>query len=155
MLLRLAVFFLVTAAFAQQTSWDAVKSVTTGTKIEVRFKDRNRLTGRVEAVTPDGLTLRQGKKTAPVNRAEVTRVDTVGEGGRGKSALIGLGIGFGIGCAIGVPMAGQIADMNHPGSSEKGASCVVFGGLLGGIGALVGGFNPMASHETVYKVSPR
>src|SRR5947209_4732027 len=71
--------------------WPAVQSISPGTKIVVRTKDGDRLTGRFESANDQAISFTQDGKRVSLTRDSVGRVQI----NRGKSRLKGALVGTG------------------------------------------------------------
>ena len=116
----------VVHAESNETDWSNVTSLKSGTKVEVRTNSK-RITGAVEAATPDTLTLRTKHGETKMTRSEVERVSTVSASRRKRALVAGAIGGPAAGAAVTVashdPLHlanGPVADA--PGGSEIGAA---------------------------------
>lgn len=127
--------------FAQTslTSWENLRQLTPGQKIEVVQKNR-KLTGSFVSVTDDSIALKapDGDKTVP--RSDVLRVSRHG-GKRGRNILIGAAIGAGAGVAVGAAAGGCKTNSFGP-CVGRGAVAGVVGALGAVVGAVVGAVIP-------------
>jgi hypothetical protein len=89
--------------FAQVTpdpirgSWEGLKAIPSGDKVEVDLRNGQTLKGRLISVSDTVLTIERGKRTTDVTRADTLRVNRVVSKSAKRAALIGLGIGAGAG----------------------------------------------------------
>ena len=133
------VLILLTAAapaLAQsaQGSWDAVKSVYTDTKLEVRLTDGETLSGKMIDATDAALALLRDEKRVEVPRDRVQRVYAEGKRSVKRTTLIGAAVGGGGGLGIGFAAFGQ-GDMTR---AVITAPAIAGAGIGAGIGALLG-----------------
>ena len=139
-----------TLTCAQPGTWSAVEKLERGERVSVMLHGYREVQGRVEAASPNSITIIRKGKVESLAVTDVARVTALRKGSRAKSALLGSLIGFGIGWAIGAPSAGYIADTNSPSIGTRmqvGSGFGLFGaGIGGGVAALCGG----TKRETVY-----
>jgi hypothetical protein len=146
---------LATTAVAQKKAgdWNTVKALSTGTDVRVKTGSRT-VSGTIDRVTDDTLTMTSGKGSEMFNQQDVARVSVGKKGHRGRNALIGLGIGTGVGFGIG-------AAVDHVGSCRGGVGfgCiglynpgkVVFTPVGALAGTLVGALIPTGAWREVYE----
>jgi hypothetical protein len=125
-----------TTAVAQKSAsdWNTVKALTTGTDVRITTGSRT-VSGKVDRITDETLTMTSGKGSEMFSQQDVTRVSVGKNGHRVRNALIGLGIGTGAGTGIGL-------GVGHANDCSKGWFCGLgtgIGGALGGAIGLVGG----------------
>ncbi len=136
----LALFLTNTPMLAAQDSWENLKLLREGQKIQVVDMGLKSWKGRFVGVSEDSITLRTKKGEVTVERSEVFRVTDLKRSRRGRNALIGLAIGSVVGAAV---------------VAKKGDDLVPWGkavvaiGFFGGPGAGVGALVP--SHPTIYR----
>jgi hypothetical protein len=133
---------LTPATLAQETSaaindWAGLKTVTAGSKIDVKLKSGKKVKGKLIGVS--GTTLRLSGKNTPLElkQEEVLSIYQI----RGKSAikttLISTGVGLGAGAGLGAAVGGK----DRPLISALGA-------ILGtGLGATYGLVSGLSSHN--------
>jgi hypothetical protein len=91
--------------FAQVTpdpirgSWEGLKAIPSGDKVELDLRTGQTLKGRLVSVSDTVLTIEQGKRTTDVPRADTLRVIRVVPKSVKRATFIGLGIGAGSGLA--------------------------------------------------------
>ena len=133
-----------TQAQHEQASWDNLKQLQPGQKIELVDAKMKTSTGKFVSVTEEAITLRDGKQETTVRRVEVARVSVGDNSHRTRNILLGAGIGGGIGIAATVvPLAA---------SSNEGNGCAV---CIAGIAAGFGGGTALGmipGHRTIYRV---
>ena len=87
-----------------QASWDSLKQLQAGQKIEVVDIHLKALKGQFVAISDEAISLREGKGEQSVARADVVRVSTRDSSHRTRNMLIlaavGAGAGLGGGWAI-------------------------------------------------------
>lgn len=143
----LAFLFLLPAlalAVSPQDSWDSLKQLQPGQKIEVIDSSMKSLHGAFVSVSDEAISLRAGKTEETVTRANVVRVSVRDTSHRTRNMLLGAGILGGIALAItAVPLGISRNEGTHCGS----CAAVIAGGFGGGaaIGAIPGS-------RTVYRV---
>ena len=133
-----------------QDSWDNLKALGVGERIQVVDQKLKSLTGTFVAVTEEAISFQVGQDSVTVQRPEVLRVSSRERTRRGRNALIGLGIGAAAGVAIGV-----LSAASDPETTEREYPLAAVGGavLFGGVGAGVGAAIP--SYPTIYRSARR
>jgi len=127
-------------------SWDNLKQLQPGQKIEVVDMKWKSLKGKFVSFSEESISLQVGNDQVSVERSNVLRVNS-GHSKRGRNALIGLAIGAGAGLAV-----GAVLDSQATGEFKD------FGVLLGppiGAGAGVGIGAAFAGYQTIYRASKR
>ncbi len=142
-----ACLFLVPAfTFAQklQDSWDNLRQLQPGQKIEVVDTGMRTFAGRLVNVSDEVITLQAAKNEQSIERTNVVRVSVRDTSHRMRNMLVGAGIGGGIAVAATfVPLAV---------SSNEGTSC---GACAAAIAAGVGGgaaLGAIPGSRTIYRV---
>jgi hypothetical protein len=136
-----------TAAQAGQATndWSAVQSLAPGTKIVVRTKDGDKLSGRFESADDQGINFTRDGKRVTLARESIRRLQLDRGKNRLKGALVFAGIGGGLGLGAGGYVVAH--DSNFGGNALAG-----FSFLGAGIGAGVGAALGMGSkNETIYE----
>lgn len=113
-------------------TWDAVKVIAHGEKLEARLKSGKTVKGTLVSISDAGLSLARGGDTISVNRNEVRQVYRV----VAKSSATPILIGAGIGAAIGAGGTAVSAVTDDKEGVRPGAALLPLVGA--GIGALVG-----------------
>jgi len=143
---RLSIFLLilfvfsVSAAWAQE-SWDSLKQLRSGQKIEVVDVSMKYINGTFVSLSEEGISLQTKAGPVTIERTKVVRVSVPG-GKRTRNALIGLAIGAAGGAALGAAIMER----------EDGYAGAVAGtsALFAGVGAGVGAAFP--GTRTIYRV---
>jgi len=145
-LLLLLLFLLPVFGMAQsaQDSWDNLKQLRPGEKIEVVGARMETLHGPFVSVSEEAITLEVGKNPQAIERAKVVRVSVRDTSHRTRNMLLGAGIlgGAALAATI-VPLAA---------SSNEGNSCGYCVGIIAagfGGGAALGA---IPGSRTVYRV---
>ena len=92
-------------AFAQVTtdpiigSWERLKAIPPGDKVEMDLRNGQTLKGKLISVSDTVLTIERGKGTTDVTRGDTLRVFRMTSKSAKRATLIGLGTGIGIGLA--------------------------------------------------------
>ena len=117
---------------AGHRGWDRVQGLAPGESVEVLLQGSESVTGAIDSVSSDYLTIaRQGGSTQ-VTRWAVRRVWTVEKHSRLKRVVLGALIGFAGGCTLGATRAGYITDMNNPPAGTRAQVCFAMGAITGG-----------------------
>ena len=124
--------------------WASVQSIDAGTKIAVRTKDGDRLTGRFDSATDNNITFRHDGRSVTLTRESIKRVEVAGKN-RVLGALVYGGAGTGLGAAGGGYLVAR--------SDHWGGQPLPVGMLVGaGVGAAVGAATGLGTkYETVYE----
>jgi hypothetical protein len=143
-LLFLVLVLVLGMAQSAQDSWDTLKQLRPGQKIEVVDTSMKSLRGPFVSVSEEAITIEAGKSQESIERAKVVRVSVRDNSHRARNMLLGAGILGGIALAVAIIPLGA--------SSNEGNSCgecvaVIAAGFGGGaaIGALPGS-------RTVYRI---
>jgi hypothetical protein len=143
----LFLFLVPVFALAQQArdSWDNLKQLRPGQKIEIVDMKMKSLKGEFISFTDEAIVLRERKAEQSVARADVSRVSSRQDSKRARNMLIGLAIGAGVGVAIGAAMDARV-------NYERGECCLGMGfGALTGAGAGLGIGAASPGYRTVYR----
>jgi hypothetical protein len=134
------------AAQARSTGeWSAVQALSSGTKIVVRTKDGDRLSGRFDSATDQAINFTQGGKRVSLTRESIRRVQINHGRNRLKGALVGTGVGVGAGIGAG----GIIISRGDFVARETFIATTFIGAGIGaGIGAA---FGMGDKNETIYE----
>jgi hypothetical protein len=125
--------------------WSAVQALSPGTKIVVRTKDGDRLSGRFDSATDLVINFTHDGRKVSLTRDGVGRVQI----NRGKSHLKGALVGAGIGAGAGVGAGGIIISKGDFVARETFIATTFLGAGIGaGIGAALGMGN---KNETIYE----
>lgn len=128
-----AVFFpLLAAGQASQDSWDSLKQLQVGQKIEVVDMSLRSVKGSFTGVSDAAISIHTGGTEVSLERAKVLRVSARG-GKRGRNALIGLAIGAAAGAAIGAAQGRKTLSLSK--GQEVALDILICGGIGAGVGA--------------------
>jgi len=154
-LITLGVLLLATLAGAQapgqsqsqkpEESWENLRSLGIGEKVQVVDQKLKSLTGRFRNFSDEAITFQvdQGEVTVP--RPEVLRVTSLERTRRGRNAAIGFAIGAGVaGALVGVAVARGTPEWQYGLPSIP---------ILGAMGAGVGALSP--GYKTIYRAERR
>lgn len=119
-------------------SWDNLKQLQPGTRIQVENMSRNSVKGVFLRVTDENLIFRTSKGEKSLNRAGVYRVKNRDKNHHVRNGLIGMGIGAALFGAAGAAGAASSRGSNCAGGAFSGA-------IIGTIGFAFG------NHKTVYR----
>jgi small nuclear ribonucleoprotein (snRNP)-like protein len=115
-------------------TWDAVRSIPSGDKVEIKLKSGSKLRGDLVSGSDTAVIVRRGSESVTTNREDVKSLSRIIEKSSKKPILVGALIGAG---AIGGGTA--IAAAGSSNSGDDAATFTILMGLAGaGIGALVG-----------------
>jgi hypothetical protein len=126
------------------TSWQKVQALPAGTSIKVRARAGN-TSCTLKRVDAGALTCTHGKdKDIVFQQLDILSIKVPH---RGRSALVGLGIGAGTGAIIGAAAIPSCSGICIVSRSDGAAVVGVFGALVGAIVGVTSDF----THATVYK----
>jgi len=133
-------------------SWDNLKTLRPGQEIRVVLKDAKYYQGEFQALSDDGVMLRQRAGEKTLNRQDILRVSSKAQMHRERNALIGTAIGAGAGLGIG-------AAADHSQNCSKASLGPCFPNLgkevatpLGVlVGAVVGAVIPTGGWHDIYR----
>jgi|ERR1035438_6554749 hypothetical protein len=141
------------SALAQQRAsadkWANLARLAPDTEIRVALSGGRTVGGNLQNATSDSLAIRTAAGQATLMRTEIKRVQTKGEGRRGRHTLIGLAIGAGAGLAI-----GAVVDQRDSGKAFNflpSAGKILFTPLGAIIGAIVGVAIPTGGWREIYR----
>ena len=137
-------------AQAQEESWDNLRSLRAGEKIQVVDQKLKSQTGTFVSVSDEAISLRVNQDEISVQRADVLRVSSSEGMGRGKHTLIGLAVGGVGGLAVGLALGSLFTEPNE--GLKDPAFLPAFIGLGAGIGAGIGAALP-AGRPTIYRAA--
>jgi hypothetical protein len=125
-------------------SWDNLKQLQPGQRIEVVDKKMKTLSGAFVSSSDDSISLREGKSEQSVARADVVRVNVRDNSHRTRNVLLGSGILGGIALAVALPL---VVQQSNEGNSCGACVAVIAAGFGGGaaLGAAIPG------SRTVYR----
>ncbi len=147
-LVMLLLPLLASAQDARQ-SWDNLKRLQVGQKIEVVNMDLKSVKGTFVSYAEDGISLQTDKGALTIQRGTVMRVSLREHSKRARNALIGAAIGAGIGVGLGL----AAANTGVHESGEEYDVMAVFTPIGAGAGAGIGAAMP--SYETIYRAPKR
>ena len=125
--------------------WEKLDATSRGTEIIVQLQTSMRLEGTFQSSTPDEVVLlTDAGNTVNVAKVDVLEITTTSlEDSNTGGTLIGLGTGLALGAAVGYSFD----------CSTRSRCAAGYGGLFGGIGALVGYLvdDRIKGRETLYR----
>jgi hypothetical protein len=133
-------------AQSKNDSWDALRNLRVGEKIDVVETSMKKDTGTFAMVSDESIQIREGANEIGIRKENVARVSLLDKGHRLRNALIFAAVGGGAGAGIGAAAAGSHAFLGRGPTTAFGAAI----GLIGG--AAIGAALP--SHPTVYHAEP-
>jgi hypothetical protein len=110
-------------------SWEGLKAIPSGDKVEVTLRNGQTLKGRLVSVSDTLLTIEKGKNAIDVTRADALKVYRGLRKSTTRATMLGLGIGAGSGAVAGAITAGAVG-----GGEDSG----LFVLIMGGAGAIAG-----------------
>ena len=150
-LLLVLVTILVPAAWARegQESWDSLKQLRPGQKIEVNDMNLKLVKGTFVSVAENELSIQTNKGPLTIERANVMRVSLRENSKRARNALIGAAIGAGIGIGLGAAADARFGNE----TGEEHFAMAIFTPIGAGAGAGIGAAIP--SYATIYRAPRR
>jgi hypothetical protein len=136
----------VSHAQRKNSSWDSLRSLRVGEKIEVVETGMKKHIGTFLMISDESIQLREGANEIGVRKQDVARVSALSKSHRLRNALIFAGVGGGAGAAIGAVASDPHAFLGRGPGTVLGAAI----GLA--VGAGLGAAIP--SHPTVYRADP-
>jgi hypothetical protein len=116
--------------------WNIVVAIPIGEKLLIEMKDGKRVKGAMGSVSSDSVSITDANKTTVHDRDDIKRIYRLVGRSRGKSALIGAGVGAatggGIGLILYLPNRDDIVGWVVPSFAAIGT------GIGAGIGAVFG-----------------
>ncbi len=131
-----------------ENSWDNLRRLRPGQKIEVVNMQMKAVVGKFIAFADDAISLAAGKDQVSIPRANVLSVKNREASHRKRNTLLGLAIGAAAGAAIGA------AAIHSSESGEEFFGVMLVTPIAAGIGAGAGAALP-AGHVTVYRAKTR
>jgi hypothetical protein len=129
------------------SNWSRIQALPAGTSLHLNGKPHT--TCIFASATDDSITCTKDHKPINYPRASIT---TIKLAHRGRSALVGLGIGAGTGTIIG--FAGTAGDKDKIAGNAARAAVTAIGAVLGGvIGTTVGYFTDFTAGSPIYKAN--
>jgi len=126
------------------TSWDNLRLLRPGQKIDVVNMQMKTVTGKFAAFTGDAISVAVGNDQVSLARANVASVKNREASHRMRNTLLGLAIGAGTGAVIGATL------LKSSESGEELFGVMVVTPIVAGIGAGAGAVLP-PGHVTVYR----
>ena len=155
LLAAMCILLVSSTSWAQNksSSWDNLRTLQAGEKIQVRAFKSKKITGDFLSVSDTTIQVQTEEGSQTIHRQDVRSVKLAKHQHRLRNALILAGVGAGAGAGIGAAA--------HHGCSASQTFCLDIGGrsLPAGIGAVVGFLGGAAvgallpSHETVYSAT--
>ena len=142
-ILSLLLIPVFTLAQPTQDSWDNLKRLEPGQKVEIVDAKMKTYSGKFASFTDEAIRIQEGKTEVTVQRADVVRVSVRDNSHRARNMLLGAAIGGGI--AIAATIVPLVANSN------EGNGCGV---CAAGIAAGFGGGTALGmipSHRTIYR----
>ena len=136
-------------AQSSEDSWDNLRRLRPGQKIEVVDMKLSSRQGAFTGYSEEAISLRTGQGEVAIPRADVLSVKNRKSSHRGRNALLGLAIGAAGGLAI-----GAAAGAAYHEEGETGVFVLVFTPIGAGAGAGIGAAMP-AGAVTVYRAKSR
>jgi hypothetical protein len=137
--------WLCSAQIAEE-SWDNLRQLRAGEKIEVVDAKMKSYTGEFATYTPEAISLRGRGRDLTVARAEVASVKRRGESHRGRNILLGAAIGAAAGLA-----GAAIHGKTYHEAGETTVFMMVWTPIGAGLGTLAGAAIPARGAVTVYR----
>ncbi len=131
--------------FAQSDSWDNLRQLRPGEKIQVVDMKLKSVDGGFAAYSEEAISVRVGRDEVSVPRTQVFSVKKQERSHRGRNVLLGLAIG-----AAGGAVAGVVKGATYHEKGETGVFMLVYTPIGAGIGA-VGGACVPSGEVTVYR----
>ena len=138
-----------TQAQSLEDSWENLRQLRPGQRIEVVDMKLNSRQGAFTGYSEEAISLRTGKDEVTIPRADVLSVKNRESSHRGRNALLGLAIGAASGLVV-----GAVAGATYHEEGETGVFVLVFTPIGAGVGAGVGAAMP-AGEVTVYRAKSR
>jgi len=153
LLLLMCILAAPCSSFAQSStaSWESLKAIPAGEKIQVREMNSKKISGTLVSVSDAAISLQGQSGAQTIQMHDVRSVKLMKHAHRLRNSLIGAGVGAGLGAAIG---AGTSTN-NNPCIGYCGKAIPVgFGAALGLLGgAVLGALWP--DHKTIYRAAAR
>jgi hypothetical protein len=147
-IVTILLFPLIAIAHADAQTWENLKTLRAGERIQVVSQTLKSHDGRFLSSSDEAINFRVGQQEMAFQRADVLRVSSREHMSRTKKTLIGLGIGTGAGLAIGA-MAG------NPDAWFGRYPAMAAGLVIGAAGGTVVGVLLPSKGATVYRAEPR
>lgn len=143
------VLFAAVLSAQDRSDWQAVSQLHIGDQVKLSLKGQASVTGPFQTWTPEQITV--GAATA--NRQDVARVERIRPGAwsRGKTALVGAGIGGATGIVFGAVSGGCNNQGFAPCPVTRGQVTAVIGVIGALLGAGVGAVLPHHRTDLLYR----
>ena len=145
----LLLFAFAVGAQPAPKDWQSLKDLSPGTAVRVIAGTRS-LSGSLQSVSDDALSVSSDKAHETVMRQEVKRVLVRKKGHRGRNALIGLAAGAGVGAIVGAASHRDCTGFCVLNIS-RGQDAGIAAGVFGILGAAVGTLLPTGNWREVYR----
>ena len=140
--------------FAQSTvsadaQWESLRRVAAGNNVRIEMKNGKTIKAKAQSASASALAVMNGRQPVQLDRGDIDKVYFTGAS-RGKSVLLGAGIGAGGGAITGAALGGD------GGFISGGAVVAIFAGLGIITGTVVGLITGVGRHknELVYDSHP-
>ena len=137
---------LPSSAQTVQDSWDNLKQLRPGQRIEVVDMKWKSVKGTFVSVSEEAISLQAGKKETSLAREDVLRVALHEHSHRARNTLIGLAVGAGAGAALGY----ATAHGPHASNPPDYVGMLVTLPVCTGVGTLAGAVIP-TGEQTIYR----
>lgn len=134
-----------TAPAVSAQSWDAVRALKPGERVEVQESGGQEHSGALRAVSAESISLAAGKNEVSIERAKVRTVRVRATARRVRGLLIGAGIGLALAIAVDLTVG---AHARNEGGQNDGARALTYIAPIGGLAALGA---VMPGYKTVYR----
>lgn len=131
-------------AESAQDSWDNLRQLQPGQKVEVVDAKMKTFKGEFVSFTEEAISLREGGTEQSVERTNVVRVSVRDTSKRTRNLIIGAAIGAGAGLAISLPV-------NAINSNEGGGCAGCVAGLTAALAGAGAGLGAIPGNRTVYR----
>ena len=136
------------SAQALENSWDNLRQLRPGERIEIVDARTKSHRGEFAAYATEGISLSRNGGVITIRRAEVASIKRIGESRRRRNILLGAAIGAAAGLAI-----GAIRGKTYHEEGETTVFMAVWTPIGTGIGAAIGAVLPTRGEVTVYRAA--
>jgi hypothetical protein len=143
-------FVLAPLLQAQESQWQNIAQIRTGTRVQVVEQSLKSTSGRFVRFSETDLTLKVEDKEIVISRDRVYRVTVAGKN-RKRNTLIGLGAG----AAAGVALGAAIMERESGYGGAVAGTTVGFAGVGAGIAALLPAGKTVYRAETTKQAGPK